>query len=219
MEITKLTQNLDALMDAFQVHEIKNCQQLQQLLTISLLPLKTSHQEIFDILLEEINDKGDQWNEEELKMKFIAFLFFIAEIEEKGKVQAFYERPLSITKFGHKLSVKVDCMIATPLGKNTPREPYFFLQEFKKGKGDKFDPEAQMLAAMLIAQERNPIPPTTAEKYPIFGAFIVGRNWVFTALHGQNYCKSLQYDASIKDELLQIIFILRHLKNLIISRL
>jgi hypothetical protein len=59
MKITDLTKNFDELMDAFQVHEIKNCQHLQQLLTISLLPLKTSHQEIFDILLEEINDKGD----------------------------------------------------------------------------------------------------------------------------------------------------------------
>ncbi len=217
MEATKLTQNLDELMDAFQVHEIKNCQHLNNILTVSPSPLKVSHQEIFDVLLEEINDKGDQWNEEELKMKFIALLFFIAEIEEKGKVQAFYERPLNITKFGHKLAVKVDCMIATPLGKNTPREPYFFLQEFKKGKGDRFDPEAQMLAAMLIAQERNQSRDTTHEKHPIFGAFIVGRNWIFTALQGQSYCKSPQYDASIKDELLQIIFILRQLKKFIIN--
>lgn len=89
MEITKLTQNLDALMDAFQVHEIKNCQHLQQLLTISPLPLKTSHQEIFDILLEEINDKGDQWNEEELKMKFIAFLFSSPKLKKKEKYKRF----------------------------------------------------------------------------------------------------------------------------------
>jgi hypothetical protein len=43
---------------------------------------------------------------------------------------------------------------------NTPDSPYFFLQEFKKKRGENrndkpFDPEAQMLKAMLIAQNLN----------------------------------------------------------------
>lgn len=208
----KIHHNLDALMDACQIKEIKKCKYLTELLTTTIQPLKPSYQEIFDMLLEEIQDKGDQWNEEELKMKFIAFLLFISEIEEKGKIQAFYERPLVATINGHKLNIKTNYMIATPLGKNTPREPYFFLQEFKKGKGDKFDPEAQMLAAMIIAEAQN------HDKHPVYGAFIVGKNWVFAALHNKNYCRSRQYDASEKTELSQIIFILRHLKELIINR-
>jgi hypothetical protein len=216
METYKLSQNLDALMDVFQVNEIKNCQLLEKLLTVNVLPLKPSFQEIFDILLFEIQDKGDQWNEEELKMKFLAFLFFIAEIEEKGKIQAFYERPLSMTIQGRKINIKTDCMLATPLGKNTPKEPYFFLQEFKKGKGDKFDPEAQMLAAMLIAQNRNQT--NTDKPHPIYGAYIVGKNWNFTVLNNNEYCRSHQFDATDPDVLLQIVFILRHLKELILNR-
>lgn len=115
---------------------------------------------------------------------------------------------------GHRINLKTDCMLATPLGKNTPKEPYFFLQErnaarFKKGKGDKFDrsggrPEAQMLAAMLIAQNIN------QEKgihRPIYGAYIVGRNWNFTVLTHNEYCRSRQYDATDKTTLLQIVFI------------
>jgi hypothetical protein len=211
MENLKLSQNLDALMNVFQIQEVKECDYLKNLLNVIPIPLKPSFQEIFDMLLEEIKDKGDQWNEEELKMKFIAFLFFIAEMEEKGKIQAFYERPLSLNKHGHKMVVKTDCMVATPLGKNTPREPYFFLQEFKKGKGDKFDPEAQMLAAMIIAQELN------QDKHPIYGAFVVGKNWVFSALNGASYCRSKQFDASESTELLQIIFILRKLKEIILE--
>ncbi len=215
METIKLSQNLDALMDVFQVKEIKNCQYLEQLLSVTPTSLKPSYQEIFDMLLSEIQDKGDQWNEEELKMKFLAFLFFISEMEEKGKIQAFYERPLSTVIQGHKINIKTDCMLATPLGKNTPKEPYFFLQEFKKGKGDKFDPEAQMLAAMLIAQSRNEL--KKANHHPIYGAYIVGKNWNFTALNNNEYCRSRQYDATEKDNLLQIVFILRKLKELILS--
>jgi hypothetical protein len=214
MEKIKLSQNLDALIDAFQIREVKSCIHLTNLLTVKPLPLKTSYQEIFDILLEEIQDKGDQWNEEELKMKFLALLFFISEMEEKGKIQAFYERPLTIVIQGQRMNIKTDCMVATPLGKNTPREPYFFLQEFKKGKGDKFDPEAQMLAAMLIAQNKNQL---ASKNHPIYGAYIVGKNWNFTALNHNEYCKSNQFDASQKDNLLQIVFILRKLKELIIT--
>ena len=103
-------------------------------------------------------------------------------------------------------------MVATPLGKNTPREPYFFLQEFKKGKGDKYDPEAQMLAAMIIAEELN------EDKHPIYGAFIVGKNWIFTVLNKNEYCRSRQFDASDENTLIQIIFILRNLKGLILNR-
>jgi hypothetical protein len=216
MENLKLSQNLDALMDVFQVREIKNCQLLEKLLTVKVLPLKPSFQEIFDMLLFEIQDKGDQWNEEELKMKFLAFLFFIAEMEEKGKIQAFYERPLTMSIQGHKINIKTDCMLATPLGKNTPKEPYFFLQEFKKGKGDKYDPEAQMLAAMLIAQNRNQS--NTDKQHPIYGAYIVGKNWNFTVLNNNEYCRSQQFDATDKAVLLQIVFILRHLKDLILNR-
>lgn len=148
-------------------------------------------------------------------MKFLALLFFISEIEEKQKIQAFYERPLSITIQGQKISLKTDCMLATPLGKNTPKEPYFFLQEFKKGKGDKFDPEAQMLAAMLIAQNKNQLSNNIA--HPIYGAYVVGKNWNFTVLDNNNYCRSRQFDTTERGVLIQIVSILRNLKTLIIT--
>ncbi len=95
---------------------------------------------------------------------------------------------------------------------NAPQQPYFFLQEFKKGKGEKSDPEAQMLMAMLIAQHKN-----NGNK-PIYGGYLVGRNWYFTTLIGTNYCISRQFDATIQSELFQIAYILRHLKTMILSR-
>lgn len=214
MSNNKITQSLDILMDTFLIREVKKCVHLQDFLAVKVEGLKSEYQSIFKVLLDEIQDKGEQWNEEELKMKFLALLFFIAEMEEKGKIQAFYERALMAEIRGHKLSVKTDCMFATPLGKNTPREPYFFLQEFKKGRGDKYDPEAQMLAAMLIAQYKNN---NIVASRPIYGAYIIGKNWTFAALHEQTYCKSKQFDASDEQQLLSIISILKGLKNLVLS--
>jgi hypothetical protein len=90
--------------------------------------------------------------------------------------------------------------------------PYFFLQEFKKAKGEKRDPEAQMLSAMLIAQEKN------NDGKPIYGAYMIGTGFHFTTLIGKNYCVSDKYDAVFKGHLPQIVFILRKLKELILNR-
>jgi hypothetical protein len=98
------------------------------------------------------------------------------------------------------------------LGYNTPKAPYFFLQEFKKQKGNSYDPEGQMLAAMLIAQHVN------ADSKPVYGAWLTGSIWFFTLLEGANYYTSHAFDASTRDELRQIILILRGLKDLILNR-
>ena len=65
------------------------------------------------------------------------------------------------------------------MGKNSPKSPYFFLQAFKKAKGEKNDPEGQMLQAMLIAQEKN------NNQKPVYDGFLIGPNWRFATLHGK----------------------------------
>ena len=130
----------------------------------------------------------------------------------KNKIKVFYERPLAATVENHPLSVIADCMVATPMEFNTPRNPFFFLQEFKKGKGEKRDPEAQMLSAMLIAQHNN------QDGKPLYGGYLVGGNWRFTTLIQKDYCVSRQFDATQKTDLLQIVSALRQLKQLILNR-
>jgi hypothetical protein len=155
---------------------------------------------------------GDGWNEEELKMKFISILFDLVDIEEEDKIVSFYERPMTATFNGTKISVICDCILASPAGISTPKTPYFFLQEFKKQKGDSNDPEAQMLAAMLVAQYKN------ADNKPIYGAWLVGSIWNFTLLIGNEYFVSRKFDASDLEDLTQIVIILRKLKQLIKER-
>ena len=145
-------------------------------------------------------------------MHFLSHIFFLAQLDEPKKVKLFYERPLKEEVQGQDIYVKCDCMVAAPFGINTPAAPYFFLQEFKKAKKPD-DPEGQMLLAMIAAQFRN------ANKKPVYGCWLQGRNWVFTTLHDKNYCVSKIYDATISEELYQIIYILRGMKQIILTEL
>ena len=106
-----------------------------------------------------------------------------------------------------------DCMIASPKLGGDPDKPYFFLQEFKQAQYfGKTDPQGQMLAAMLLAQQGN------ADNKPLYGCYVVDKNWHFTTLLGLDYCRSRQFDSTQKPDLLKIVFILRKLKELIVSR-
>jgi hypothetical protein len=82
------------------------------------------------------------------------------------------------------------------------------LQEFKKGKGEKKDPEAQMLVAMLIAQAKKPT------EGAVYGRFLVGSTWTFATLTGAGYCTSRKYDASQASDLAHIAYMLRYLRDL-----
>ncbi len=136
----------------------------------------------------------------------VGLIFYVANIEIPRKVMVFYERPLSGVVNDIPLSVICDCIVALPVI-NTPQNPYFFLQEFKKSKGEKKDPEAQMLVAMLLAQEKN------NDGKPIYGAYLIGTGWHFATLIGNDYCISPRIEVTVKDCLLQVIYTLKKLKR------
>ncbi len=211
MDKPRLGFDLSLIAEAFGINRTTQCNTLEQWLSGTFI-LSPEEQHILDRIYDDIAEDADHWNEEELKVKAVGLLFFLANISVKSKIKVFYERPLSAEINGYHVAVVVDCMVATPMVFNTPKAPYFFLQEFKKGKGEKKDPEAQMLSAMLIAQARN------QDTTPVYGGFLIGANWRFATLTGPDYCLSRQYNASHKPDLLQIVFILRKLKDLILSR-
>lgn len=202
--------SIDELLDTFNIKKTLKCKQLDEW-------LKADYQ-LEDYQLKILKEKrvaleleGNYWNEEELKIRIIAILFQFASIDEADKIKVFFERSLKATINKTTLSVKCDCLVATPLGLNTPKSPYFFLQEYKKGKGDKYDPEAQLLAAKLIASHLN------EDKLPIYGGFVVGQYWNFTTLINNEYCVSRTYDSTQLSDLIQIVYILKHLKAIILK--
>ena len=163
-------------------------------------------------LYDETSEDAGYWNEEELKVKFVGLIFRLANISTKDKIKVFYERPLASQVNGYDLAVISDCFVATPLPFNEFDTPLFFLQEFKKKRGEKKDPEAQMLVAMLIAQQKN------KDQKTIYGGYLVGTSWKFTTLLGNEYAVSRIFEATNKQDLLQIVFILRNLKDIILNR-
>jgi hypothetical protein len=211
MQTTKLQYNLGLLAEAFDLNVVSDCQHLREWLDYSFT-LDEFEERSLTYLHEQVKIDGKYWNEEELKIRFIGGLFTIANIDTPNRIKVFYERPLAASIQNHHLAVVTDCLVATPLKFNTPSKPYFFLQEYKKGRGEAKDPEAQMLLAMLIAQEKN------QDGQPLYGSYVIGNNLHFATLMGKDYCTSPQYDATDKNDLLQIVFTLRNLKNIILQQ-
>ena len=161
---------------------------------------------------EALEQRGEYWNEEELKMNFLSTVFKLAKLREESRVDIFYERPMSWEFDSKTERVICDCFLAKPFGVYAPQVPYFFLQEFKKQKQNE-DAEGQMLLAMLIAQKEN------ANNKPVYGCYLQGKSWVFTTLHDKSYCVSRSFDATQTPDLHRIIFILRALKQVILTEL
>lgn len=211
MTQSKIQHNLGLLADKFRLNVITDSKHLSQWLDYSF-ELDEFEKKGIEILHQQVKIDGKYWNEEELKIRFIGGLFAIANIDTPDHLKVFYERPLVATIENQTLNVVTDCLVATPLKFNTPSKPYFFLQEYKKGRGEAKDPEAQMLSAMLIAQHKN------QDHQVLYGSYVIGQNVYFATLFGKDYCTSRQFDATDLKDLLQIVYALRNLKNLVLKR-
>jgi hypothetical protein len=211
-----LSHQLGPLANTFQIRRQPTSPYLDEWLAASGV-LNAYETESLDYLYAQAAYDGNYWNEEELKMRLVSQVIFMARLDIPDRIRVFYERHLSRIVDTIPLQVKADCLVATPGAFNTHQKPYFFLQEYKRGRGDRAtdrtkDPEAQMLAAMLISQTLN------TDEHPLYGSYIIGTDWYFTTLHNRDYATSREYDIRQRDDLTQIIFILRRLKELILSR-
>jgi hypothetical protein len=152
---------------------------------------------------------GRAWNEVELENKFISPLIMTAGIDDE-QIGYFLERPLSGVVGDYELSGTVDGMIAT--GFRDPKKPYFCFHEYKRSIENQGTPDAQVLAAMLVAREQN------QNKHPIYGLFVVGLDWNFIVLTGNDYCISKTYQAD-DEEIFDIFKMIKALKQIIYSEL
>ena len=136
------------------------------------------------------------YNEEELKMAFIAPLLYLIPFEESG-MRPFADRPFSFEygkdKAGEPLVAagRIDWLLAQ--GKQNPREPRVFLHEYKREVEATGEPLGQLLIAMVGAQRQN------TEALPLYGCYVLGRNWFFVVLEDQQYAVSDAYVATQED--------------------
>lgn len=156
-------------------------------------------------LQAKLKGNVDLWNEQELIIKFIALLIDMVDYDGVA-YKAFANRRLSGVIDGENLAGEVDLMVAS--GRYEPKAPYFCLHEFKKEQGVDRDPYGQLLIAMMTAEELN------GHQHPIYGAFVVGRNWFFLTLKDRSYCISEEYVAT-RDDIYAIYAALKKLKGVI----
>jgi hypothetical protein len=183
----------------------KTNQALHDWLTVVPTVSENEKQRLAQLSQKLLNHVHD-WNEEELKVYFIAFLLDFVDFYQES-YRPFLERDLSVQyEEDKRLWGNADFLVAS--GTQSPKEPFFFIHEYKKQLDTSNDPLGQLLAEMVAAQKLN------RHSYPIYGAYIIGRHWYFVILDNTTYAESLAYDAT-KEEIIEIVNILRHTKTLI----
>jgi hypothetical protein len=173
------------------------------------MPISDFERETLLNLQEPLEWGGRGWNEYELENKFISPVIMAVKFDDKI-IGYFLERPLKGIVGDYELSGIVDGMIAT--GVRDPNKPFFCMHEYKRSVDNDGQPDAQALAAMLVVQAED------NGRKPVYGLYIVGLNWNFMVLHGNEYCISQSYNAE-KEELFDIFRMLKALKHIIKTEL
>jgi hypothetical protein len=150
------------------------------------------------------------WNEETLKMKFIAFIIDMAQYDT-DKFQGFFEAEMTGILQGNSLKVITDFMVAQYIADLIER-PFFYFHEYKPKKKSK-DPIAQVLLAMLLAQNKN------QDDKPIYGCVVIGELWHFIVLKDEKFAMDKGLTATDEHDLQRILLILRKFKHILFTDL
>lgn len=161
-----------------------------------------------------LEEKVDFWNEDELKLFFLAELVNFIDFNRSEVYSTFSQRVVSATlkdvaNQDVPLRGRVEWMVAT--GKQIPGQPFFFLHEYKPQlKTTPADPLGQLLIAMLTTQLLN-----ESKERLMYGAFVLGRLWFFVLLDKKNYAVSKSFDLTDSTDFQKVIAILQECKKYI----
>ncbi len=198
------TQDIEVSFDITQSYQMPLLEDWLKSTTITLEDYQTALAETIKIKLFK---NADFWNEDELKLQFIAPLLLLVDYDNITDCKVFSQRSISATVKGIEIGGRVDFVLAK--GKQKPTKPYFFIHEYKQEtKKGSSDPKGQLLSEMLVAQVKN------EDKNPIYGCYVLGRSWFFVVLNHNEYAVSNAYNAS-DENIYKIIAILRKIKEYI----
>ncbi len=157
-------------------------------------------------LIQKHHRRLTSYSEEKLKIKFIGAILNQVDFDNEP-IQDWYEPSFSGKVNQAYIKGFVDFMVAK--GSDVPKNPYFFIQEFKPSIPDQH-PEPQLLAEMLVAIERN-------QKTIFRGGYIIGQYWKFVILekikeNTFEYFVSESFDSLKLPELKQIYINLQAVK-------
>jgi hypothetical protein len=191
--------------DTFGLTELATHPELEK---IKKLKLPENHRNRKDLedLKELLKKYVESWNEDEYKFMFISrFIGLVDYVSNNFKV--FTQRPLSLKYDNDTKTTEglVEFMLAK--GLQIPREPHFFLHEYKPEKRRDNDPRGQLLIAMVAAQKLN------QDDKPIYGIYVNGRNWFIVILDDKTYSVSNPYVATDED-IYDLFAVLLYIKEL-----
>ncbi len=155
------------------------------------------------------------YNEEDLKLYFLAPLFNKIDFQSMQQgFRAFYNERIFYQSKTFIFNGEADFLLAKGLKKS--KQPYFFIQEFKKGKKNS-DPEPQLLAEMIAGLEISKV-------QSFRGAYIIGAIWNFVILEkigedSYKYYVSLNFDSTKIEDLKGIYKNLMFIKEDVIRSL
>lgn len=202
---------LDFLDEQFDLEEVSgNLPHLEVWLKAGeAITVTQQEQEQLATLQDLLQFNVDSWNEQELDMHFIGPLFNMVRFST-NQFNLFAKRAISGIVKAWKLYGEPDGIIAS--GRRAPKIPFFAFAEYKRQINPKGHPAAQALAAMLVGQSFN-----ENQNLPIYGSYVIGQDWYFMTLEGQQYAKTTDYSAITPD--IEIIFrTLMALKGIIQDR-
>jgi hypothetical protein len=189
----------------FGIDQVSELETMSQWLTTECLISVVEHQLIEELRARAAN-RIDYWNEEELKMNFIGPLVQLVNYDGK-KYRVFFDRPISIEINGIRLFGKVDMFVAN--GFQEPENPYFCIHEYKQENNRDGDPKGQLLSEMLAVQALN------QNNQPIYGCYVLARNWYFVVLQDKFYAVSEPFISTQERYLIPIFKMLRYIKSYI----
>lgn len=182
---------------------------------LTTCPISDEELHIINKLQEGLLSEIDLYNEDELKFFFISQVMNLIKFKT-SIYRAFTQRPMQFTTTtvdNQPITVNgvVELVVAT--GRQNPKKPFFFLQEFKQSLKRNNDPLGQLLIAMLAAQVLN------NDGKAIYGCYVLGEKWHFVTLFGKEYGASSGFDVTKPHEFEQMIRILKEQKRYIETEL
>ena len=162
---------------------------------------------------DQLVRKVDAWNEAELKCFFILRIFTLVDFTKPKVYSSFSQRTVATKRndiHGNEIFLRGRIEFFVAMGEQIPRQPFFFLHEYKPlNKTTPSDPLGQLLIAMLATQTINEI------QRPLYGTYIRGSSWQFVVLEDNQYSVSDPYEAIKIEELFKIFSILKRCKSYI----
>jgi hypothetical protein len=168
---------------------------------------------MFEKLIEENESLIETYSEEDLKVNFLIPILNKVHFKSfENGFRDYYELPIRYETKEFIFNGTTDFVVSKGLVES--KQPYFFIQEFKKGQQEGY-PESQLLAELISGVELN-------EWKEIKGAYIVGAFWYFVILkkldtNKYEYFVSKNFDSMRIDDLEKIYKNLLHIKSDIVK--